>query len=246
MQRYFVNQMPQDETLTLPKDAAHHFLKVMRAQAGSQCEVVLPDQRVFLAQLIKTEPAMVKLTKQIVTHPELPIHVVLACGLPKTKGKPELIVQKGTELGADRIVFFSAERSISQWRPNKVAKKLDHLQGIAHAAAEQSHRTKVPLVKYYDSLSSLLDNEHTDMSLVAWEESAKQGEHAQLVQTLHAIQDDQSLLAIFGPEGGLSSTEVKQMEDYGVKAAGLGPRILRTETAPLYFLACVSYQLELD
>lgn len=246
MQRYFVKQMPQDKLVELPTDAAHHFVRVMRATSGSQCEVVLPDQRVFQAELVKEDPATVKLVQQLDTKPELPVQVVLACGLPKTKGKPELIVQKGTELGASRIVFFDAQRSISQWRANKVAKKLDHLQKIAHAAAEQSHRTEIPQVAYYDSLTNCLDHEQTDYKIVAYEESAKQGEHAQLVQTLKQIQANQSLLAVFGPEGGLTEDEVQMMAKRGIEAAGLGPRILRTETAPLYFLACVSYQLELN
>lgn len=246
MQRYFVDKMPAEKQVKLPTDAAHHFMRVMRAKTGDQCEVVLPDQRAFKARLIDSETATVELAEQISQNPELPVKVVLACGLPKTKGKPELIVQKGTELGADRIVFFAAERSISQWKGNKVAKKLAHLQKIAHAAAEQSHRTQIPVVTYYDSVDTLLKEEPADSRLVAWEESAKQGEHAQLVQTLTQMKKGQRLLAIFGPEGGLSQAEVEQMENSGVKAAGLGPRILRTETAPLYFLACVSYQLELD
>lgn len=246
MQRYFVDSLPQDGKLTLPKDVSHHFVRVMRATSGSRCEVVLPDQRVFVAQLNSQEPAVVELLNQLDTDPELPVKVTLACGLPKTKGKPELIVQKATELGADRIAFFAAQWSISQWRGNKVEKKLMHLQNIAHAAAEQSHRTKIPEVLYYDSLDKMLEKEPADQRIVAWEESAKQGEHAQLVQTLNTLQKGQSLLAIFGPEGGLSEDEVTRMQKQGVKAAGLGPRILRTETAPLYFLACVSYQLELD
>lgn len=246
MQQYFVDEMLNDHQVQLPADAAHHFVRVMRATVGSQCEVVLPDQRVYKAQLVDQTSAKLELVQQLDRHPEMPVKVVLACGLPKTKGKPELIVQKGTELGADKIVFFAAERSISQWRDNKVAKKLAHLQKIAHAAAEQSHRTKIPEIGYYESLAELLQHEPADFHLVAWEESAKQGEHAQLVQTLKQIKKGQSLLAIFGPEGGLSQTEIDYMASNQVKAAGLGPRILRTETVPLYFLACVSYQLELD
>lgn len=246
MQQYFVDEMPKNNQVQLPADAAHHFVRVMRAIVGSECEVVLPDHRVFKAQLVDRDTAKLALVNQIDRQPELPVNVILACGLPKTKGKPELIVQKGTELGADKIIFFAAKRSISQWRDNKLAKKLAHLQKIAHAAAEQSHRTKIPEIGYDNSLDALLKHEPADFRLVAWEESAKQGEHAQLVQTLRQIKKGQSLLAIFGPEGGISQSEIDYMTSNQVKAAGLGPRILRTETAPLYFLACVSYQLELD
>lgn len=95
MQQYFVDEMPEAKQVKLPTDAAHHFIHVMRAKIGDQCEVVLPDQRSFKAQLTDTESATVELTEAIRQNPELPVKVVLACGLPKTKGKPELIVQKG-------------------------------------------------------------------------------------------------------------------------------------------------------
>jgi len=84
-----------------------------------------------------------------------------------------------------------------------------------------------------------------DQGVVAWEESAKQGESGQLVQTLSRMQAGQRLLAIFGPEGGLTTTEVSDLAQAGVVAAGLGPRIMRAETAPMYLLSAVSFSQEL-
>ena len=81
--------------------------------------------------------------------------------------------------------------------------------------------------------------------MVAWEESAKQGETSALSQHFQNLKTGDSILAIFGPEGGLTSDEVSQMNSTGVVSVGLGPRILRTETAPLYFMAAISYATEL-
>ena len=67
-----------------------------------------------------------------------------------------------------------------------------------------------------------------------------------MTQSLTSLQAGQRILALFGPEGGLTSQEVAAMTAAGFQAVGLGPRILRTETAPLYFLAATSYQLELQ
>ncbi len=246
MQRYFVNATPADE-VTLPSEAAHHLLKVMRAEVGTTVELVLADHCVYLATLSATEPtAILKINQKLDADSELPVSVTLACGLPKTKEKPELIVQKATELGADKIVFFDTARSISHWQGNKQKRKIERLQKIAESAAEQSHRNKIPQVEYSANLDQLLANYPATERIVAWEESAKQGETSALAQQFNALKPGDSILAVFGPEGGLTENEIAKMNEAGVVAAGLGPRILRTETAPLYFMAAISYAMELS
>lgn len=246
MQRYFLpEQTATDTPLVLPATVAHHLVTVLRAQVGTAVEVVLADHQAYQAEVVALTPATITLTAPLTSQVELPVTVTLACGLPKTKEKPELIVQKGTELGAHHFIFFESERSVSHWDAKKVAKKLDRLQKIALGAAEQSHRTWLPTVEYRPNLAAVLQ-EPADQRLVAWEESAKQGEAAALTQSLTSLQASQRILALFGPEGGLTSAEVAAMTAAGFQAVGLGPRILRTETAPLYFLAATSYQLELQ
>lgn len=84
-----------------------------------------------------------------------------------------------------------------------------------------------------------------DAVLIAYEESAKQGEQAQLVQTFQALEAGQKLLVVFGPEGGLTPNEIEKFQAAGAKLCGLGPRILRTETAPFYLLSAASFYYEL-
>ncbi len=83
------------------------------------------------------------------------------------------------------------------------------------------------------------------MLLIAYEESAKQGELANLAKVFQELTDGSRILAIFGPEGGLAPEEVEAFVEKGGILCGLGPRILRTETAPLYLLSAASYQWEL-
>lgn len=247
MQRYFVNDSLKDNHLiTLPKDIAHHFITVLRATEGDQCELVLNDHQAYVCSLVNYEQAIMKVDHVLTQNAELPLHVTLACGLPKTKGKPELIVQKGTELGANEIIFFEAERSVSHWNGDKQGKKIDRLQKIADGAAEQSHRNRIPAIKYVPNLMTLLKTVQADYKVVAWEESAKQGETSQLVQLLKKTHLGDKWLAIFGPEGGLSEQEIIQMQANQVTPVGLGPRILRTETAPLYFMSALSFATELN
>ncbi len=246
MQRYFVPDAQPGDKIVLPKDISHHLIDVMRATVGDQVEIVLAGHQPYLATVTNLQPATVKTVRPLVDHSELPVTVTIACGLPKTKEKPQLIVQKGTELGADRIVFFDCQRAVSHWSPLRQAKKIARLQKIANGAAEQSHRVVQPQVEYRDSWQDVLRDFQSDVAVVAWEESAKQGEVSRLKKRLVGLQEGQHLLAFFGPEGGLTKQEVDQMTSQRVEAVGLGPRILRTETAPLYFLSAVSYQTELN
>lgn len=248
MQRYFIDQSKTAGKVILPEEVAHHLVTVLRAAVGTKFELVMADHQAYLAELISITPGNViaKLIENLGKDSELPVKTILACGLPKTKEKPELIVQKGTELGADKIVFFEAERSISHWNSQKQPRKIARLQKIADAAAEQSHRNVKPQIEYCPSLKQLLANYPATICLVAWEESAKEGESSRLFQALAKLQTGDSILAIFGPEGGLSSAEVTIMEENGIIPVGFGPRILRTETAPLYFLATVSFVTELS
>ena len=100
MQRYFLNVGPSTSPLTLPSDVAHHLTTVLRAQVGTEIEVVLNNHLAYHARVRTTAPTTtVDLLAPLDRQSELPVRVTLLCGLPKTKEKPELIVQKATELG---------------------------------------------------------------------------------------------------------------------------------------------------
>ncbi|AIG65233.1 RsmE family RNA methyltransferase [Weissella tructae] len=245
MQRYFLTEEPDAKTFVLPADIAHHFMTVLRGELESQAEFVLPDrQRVVVAQVIEIDgdETTMEILSERQSDVELPIATTLVLGL--TKGdKPELVVQKATELGVTNIIFVETAWSVVRWGM-KVDKKLARLNKIAQAAAEQSHRLHIPEVTYAPSIKAL--DLPAGERIVAWEESAKQGEKGQLVQTLQAMQPGMHLTAMVGPEGGLSPEELVQLQTLDFKPAGLGPRILRAETAPLYILSAVSYVLELE
>lgn len=249
MQRYFLNDAIDSTvgaTFTVSGETVKHWVRVMRAQPGDTAEFVTLEHAVVIAELVSVTgaDATAKVTK--ITHPqvELPLPVTIACGLSKGD-KPEQIVQRGTELGASAFVFFDSQWAVAKWAASKRERKLARLAKIARGAAEQSHRTMIPTVSYQNDLTALLTNVPYDLGVVAWEESAKQGESSQLVQTLKQMTPSQRLLAIFGPEGGLSTAEVATLKAADVTAVGLGPRIMRAETAPMYLLSSVSFWCEL-
>ncbi|WP_416827279.1 16S rRNA (uracil(1498)-N(3))-methyltransferase [Ectobacillus polymachus] len=245
MQRYFVNHI-EDETFFIDCDDAHHILRVMRMGVGDHL-YCCTGGNTALCTISEITNTSVKATvvQWIEEKKELPIRVTIASGLPKGD-KLELVFQKGTELGASAFLPFIASRSIVKWDTKKGEKKLERWVKIVKEAAEQSHRATIPSVYEPVSFHQLLSfSKKYDVCIVAYEEDAKQGEKSNFAKALDSLKQGQSLLIVFGPEGGLTEEEVQQLIENGFISCGLGPRILRTETAPLYSLSAVSYHFEL-
>lgn len=248
MQRYFVaNDQIKENQIKIKGDDFHHITRVMRMEVDDEIIVVNEESQVAVAIIseITNEEVLVNAVEWKSDDKELPCKVTIVSGLPKGD-KLEYIVQKGTELGASEFIPFIAARSVVKWDNKKQTKKIERLQKIVKEAAEQSHRSHLPKVQNMLNLTELIKySSHYDYKLIAYEESAKQGEVAQLANVLKEAKAGQSILFVFGPEGGLTIEEVEKLEETGFKRCGLGPRILRTETAPLYALAAVSYHTEL-
>ena len=250
MQRYFIadDQININEIQIAGEDAKH-IAKVMRMQPGDEFICCNYSGNAFYCKLksIDDQSVTAQIIRELEENHELPIQVTVVQGLPKGD-KLDMIVQKGTELGAASFVLFQAERSVAKWvGSSKIARKLERLQKIAKEAAEQSHRNKVPQVSEPISLQKLIEmSQSFDYNIVAYEEEAKSGSMAGLHSVFEVMRPGDSLLAVIGPEGGFSEDEVKQLTKAGFTRCALGRRILRTETAPLYLLSAVSYYFELE
>ncbi len=245
MQRYFLaGKMPEDRRVSITGDDAKHIAKVMRQTVGDKLIVVI-DDRAYKAEILATDfDIEIRVGDKLEALVELPKKVTIACGLPKGD-KLDLIAQKSTELGMYALLPFSAERSIVKWDPAKGEKKIARLQKIAKEAAEQSHRTHVPEILPIHNFKQLLTSAKSyDAVIVAYEEEARQGDRKRFAEILKSLYDKDSVLIVFGPEGGISESEVTALKKSGALFTSLGPRILRTETAPLYALAAISYEFE--
>lgn len=245
MQRYFIEgRIPENQIVAITGDDAKHIAKVMRQTIGDELIVVMEGQA-YQAKIVSADfDVEVKIGGNLEVQVELPKKVTIACGLPKGD-KLDLITQKATELGMYALLPFSAERSIVKWDGPKSEKKIGRLQKIAKEAAEQSHRTHVPEIHGIHSFKQLLDKaESYDAVVVAYEEEARQEDRTRFAEILKALYDKDSVLIVFGPEGGISQAEVASLKNAGASFTSLGPRILRTETAPLYALSAISYEFE--
>ncbi|MCT2537610.1 16S rRNA (uracil(1498)-N(3))-methyltransferase [Aquibacillus koreensis] len=247
MQRYFITSSNwADGHVKITGDDVHHIVRVMRMEKGDHILCAHPEGKVAVC-------ALMELTNDHVTaqvqewkeeQVELPVDVTIAQGLPKGD-KLELILQKGTELGAASFIPFQASRSVVKWDEKKAAKKLDRFKKIVKEASEQAHRSRIPVVDTVVSFQKLLEKSNDyDVKLFAYEEEARSSHFEKLSNAMHSLKDTQSVIVCIGPEGGFSEAEVSQLKEAGFRSVRLGPRILRTETAPLYFLSSISYHFE--
>ncbi|WP_047981452.1 16S rRNA (uracil(1498)-N(3))-methyltransferase [Ornithinibacillus contaminans] len=247
MQRYFIpNTSWNQDNVHITGDDFHHITRVMRMQIGDTIICNQPTGQAAVCKLTEIGDSSVTATviEWLDQQAELPVFVTIAQGLPKGD-KMDLILQKGTELGASAFIPFQAARSVVKWDAKKAEKKLSRYTKIVKEASEQSHRNRIPEVKPAMTLAELVTiGETYQVKLVAYEEEAKTSSYHSFATMVSNLQEGEHVLICIGPEGGFSNQEVETLKKNGFTPVRLGPRILRTETAALYALASISYQME--
>ncbi|WLV23606.1 16S rRNA (uracil(1498)-N(3))-methyltransferase [Aciduricibacillus chroicocephali] len=247
MQRYFVpeSSWSGDKVIVKGNDA-RHISRVMRMKPGDKVFCNHPDGRAALCMILTLRDTFIELLVEqwMEQSAEMPVHVTIAQAIPKGD-KFELVLQKGTELGAGAFIPFQADRSVAVWDEKKIDKKQPRFDKIVKEASEQSHRNHVPAVEPPVSSTQLAElSKEYDIAAFAYEEEARSEVHHSFAKVLHETRPGMRMLICIGPEGGYSDREVELFKEAGMKPVRLGPRILRTETAALYALAGISYHLE--
>lgn len=248
MHRIFVEQKIvtcPSQVRIVSQEEVHHALRVLRLTEGDRIELTDADGREFIAQIKAAHAGqdqdsfmdVVCLEKVEITR-ESPVQITLFQGLPK-QDKLELIIQKAVELGAVRIVPVECDRSVAKIKDAKdAAKKTERWQRIAHEAAKQSKRAVTPVVAEPIKLKAVeAELAPESLKLLAYEGAALEPLSAQLSGPFSKV------AIVIGPEGGLTEKEVGYFEGLGFKTIGLGPRILRTETAGLALISIIQYAL---
>lgn len=249
LQRYFVSEENWYDDGVMLTDDFHHIIRVMRYQIDDMITCVHPNKQIALCKIINIDEEKQIVHTSIIDwlhdDVELPVEVTILQSLPKGN-KLELIIQKGTELGATRFILFQSERSIVKWDERKTNNRLQRYRKIAKEASEQSKRNVIPTVDYVANINEFL-NEYTHknvLKLIAYEEEAKENKAPSLTKQLSKLNEGETLAICIGPEGGFSTNEISFFKKNGFSPVRLGKRILRTETASLYALAAISYHFE--
>src|SRR5690606_34882975 len=163
MQRYFIpEENKKNDIITVDGDDAHHIVRVMRMQVGDKIICNPPNTTGAICEIVQIDEHAVKakVTEWLKNNTELPVFVTIAQGLPKGD-KMDLILQKGTELGASAFIPFQSKRSVVKWDARKVDKKITRYAKIIKEASEQSHRNYLPEIKSIMNLKELIKESET-------------------------------------------------------------------------------------
>lgn len=249
MQQYFINEdLNVESTYELSKDDSNHIVRIMRKKIEDKVYVVFNNEIKYICTIVDNNVDKVLITpyEQVIGTNELSTKITVAIP-PLKNDKIEYLMQKLTELGVSNIVLFNSERNIAKIKKDKVDSKLNRWNKIVKEAAEQSKRNVIPDITYVDSLKDLIAfSEKFDHKVVAYEKESVNEENINLKNLLHSDLSNKEVIAVFGSEGGLSEQEVDFLTENKFDVIGLGKRILRAETAPLYLVSCVAYFSEFN
>lgn len=216
--------------IELGKDAARHLVTVLRMKSGDSVSLFNGEGGEFPGEIVSATPKSV--TVQLAGHDssdrESPLKTLLGIGISRGD-RFEWVLQKATELGVTEIFPLYTERTEVKLRGEREEKKQRHWQQIMISACEQCGRNRIPVLHSPLNLRDWLATT-ADIKLLLHHRSDLS------LQSLSGIKPASAALLI-GPEGGLSEAEIQLGLDTGFQALTLGPRVFRTETAPIAALS---------
>lgn len=222
--------------LLLPPMASAHLLRVLRLRVGAALTLFNGQGGEYSAELIGTEKsgARVRIGAFDSVERESPLQLTLLQGIARGE-RMDLIVQKASELGVNSIVPLSCEFSVVRLAPQALARRCERWQAVAISACEQCGRNRPPRVE------PIVELDAACAAITAGDASLRLMLVPDASESLSALARGslRSVALLVGPEGGLSGREQLLAQRAGFRACRLGPRTLRTETAPLAALAAL-------
>jgi 16S rRNA (uracil1498-N3)-methyltransferase len=247
MHRFYIAPTAwNQESLQLDEAEAHHALNVLRLKAGDR--VVVFDGRGREATVEVGEGSRKSLPFRVVhaaKTPPLPCRIVLAQAVPKGKNM-DLIIQKATELGAAEIAPLLSERTVVRVEEEKgeAEAKREKWQAIAIEAAKQCGQNWLPTIGLPKSPKEFLAERAKDFDLLWIASLQPDARHPRVwLREFAPSAGPKSALVLVGPEGDFTPAEIAMAKAAGCRPITLGPIVLRTETAAIYCLSVLSYEL---
>jgi 16S rRNA (uracil1498-N3)-methyltransferase len=223
-----------DTTVAIEGSAARHLSSALRMKVGQEITLFNGQGGEYAAEL--TEVGKNRVSAKVVEHRDIhresALKLHLAIGVSRGE-RMDLIVQKATELGVTEITPLFTERTEVKLSGERLDKKIRHWQQVAISACEQCQRNLVPVINSPatpDQWLHLSGQNSDALKLVLHHRTEKRlSEH-------QAVSD---VCLLVGPEGGLSDREIEAAIGNGFQPLALGPRVLRTETAPLAAISII-------
>jgi 16S rRNA (uracil1498-N3)-methyltransferase len=243
---YLPPEQSRGNELILPEEEARHALQVLRLKVGERVIVLNGAGEELLCELTAAERKQARLAvRQRNKIPPLPHAITLVQAV--TKGKTmDLIVQKATELGASRIVPILSDRAVPQIDETGAGDKLEKWSQVAIEAIKQCGAAWLPKVEAPVRPAVFLGRgERFDLTLIATLESGARHPRAYFDSYAEERQaTPRSVCVWVGPEGDFTPAEINQIRGSGAWPISLGPLVLRSETAAIYCLSVLGYELQ--
>ena len=235
--RLFTDQpLTPGNQVVLKGNVAQHLGRVLRARTGDNIALFNGDGQEFAATVLTVSKREVSVDIGEAATPQTESPVYTTLGLCLSKGdRLDWAIQKATELGVGAIAPLYSERVDFSIPQDRMEKRIAHWQQIAINACEQCGRVKVPSITPPQSLLSWVDNVSAEQK---WVLHCADDTSASASAVTHGAPRDAALL--IGPEGGLTDQELAAASAEGFQLLQLGPRVLRTETAPAAALSVLS------
>lgn len=230
---YHPDTVQLDTSVALQDDAVQHIARALRMRPGEQIMLFTGDGNEYLATLVQVEKRRVSAHIDQVEpgRSESPLKVSIGQTLSRGE-RMDYAVQKSTEMGVHQITPLFSERCEVKLPPNRQEKRVSHWQQVAISACEQSGRVTPPDIAAPQQLSEWLKAQDAELKLVL---------HHHSERPLGQLPAPTSVALLIGPEGGLTEAEVELAIEQGFTPLAIGPRVMRTETAPVAALALLNY-----
>jgi 16S rRNA (uracil1498-N3)-methyltransferase len=244
MHRFYISPETWNiDSLTLDEDETHHAVDVLRMSKGDKAVVFNgrgTEATVEVAEITRKSVTLRKLLQS--KSAPIGCEITLAQAVPKGKNM-DLIVQKAVELGASAICPLLSERTVIQVEESgEAARKQQKWQAVAIEAAKQCGQNWLPKVHAPRTPKEFFSNAAKyDLMLIA----SLQPDALTLKKLLAENPDKKpkSVLVLVGPEGDFTPAEIGLAKSHGCRPITLGPIVLRTETAAIYCMSVLSYEL---
>lgn len=231
---YTAQTLSEGSQLELEPGPSAHIARALRMQAGD-CLTLFNGRGGEYVATVKTvgkKNVSLEIARHRDSDSESPLAIHLGIALSRGD-RMDWIVQKATELGVHSLSPLLTERTEVKLKGDRADKKRLHWQQITIAACEQCGRNRLPQINPLQSLSQWLGATEADRKYVL---------HHRALGDVRHTEPPASIALLIGPEGGLSPAEITQSEQSGYQSLKLGPRIMRTETAPLAAIAILQAQ----
>lgn len=231
--------------LRLTGSEAHHARSVLRMQPGDKAVLFNGHGREITAEVTSVSGRELELRKlHEAATPPLRCRIALGQAIPKGKNM-DLIVQKAVEIGAAEIVPIISDRTIVRLDADDAAQKQSKWQTVAIEAAKQCGQNWLPEVATPRTIAQFFgERPRFDLQLIGSLQS--DALHLKKILSEHVAEHGDrpaSVLMLIGPEGDFTPAELNLARSYGCRPITLGPVILRVETAAIYCLSVLSYEL---